>query len=71
MGLQDSDQGPSIRRMARQRNASNVRVLVDGCRPLDIRHESDPEYFCRYFPHLIFTNALVGFLEEVVLNEPN
>lgn len=28
-------------------NKSSVRVLVDGCRPLDIRHESDPEYFCR------------------------
>lgn len=26
------------------------RMLVDCCRPLDIREEKDPEYFCRYVP---------------------
>ncbi|KAG0621501.1 hypothetical protein M758_3G025100 [Ceratodon purpureus] len=43
-------------------NKSSVRVLVDGCRPLDIRHESDPEYFCRYIPlkRLLFPSASVG-----------
>jgi serine/threonine protein kinase len=41
---------------------SSVRVLVDGCRPLDIRHESDPEYFCRYIPlkRFLLPSALVG-----------
>lgn len=24
-----------------------VRMLVDACRPLDIREETDPEYICR------------------------
>ncbi|KAE9618250.1 hypothetical protein Lal_00047286 [Lupinus albus] len=27
-----------------------VRMLVDACRPHDIREEKDPEYFCRYIP---------------------
>ncbi|XP_065863227.1 uncharacterized protein [Euphorbia lathyris] len=27
-----------------------VRMLVDACRPLDIREETDAEYFCRYIP---------------------
>ncbi|KAL1342604.1 hypothetical protein AAHE18_09G168900 [Arachis hypogaea] len=27
-----------------------VRMLVDACRPHDIREEKDPEYFCRYVP---------------------
>ncbi|MCO5554713.1 hypothetical protein L7F22_008247 [Adiantum nelumboides] len=27
-----------------------VRMLVDPCRPLDIREEKDSEYFCRYIP---------------------
>ncbi|KAI5068580.1 hypothetical protein GOP47_0016925 [Adiantum capillus-veneris] len=27
-----------------------VRMLVDSCRPLDIREEKDSEYFCRYIP---------------------
>lgn len=31
-----------------ENKSSIVRLLVDGCRPLDIRQESDPEYFCRY-----------------------
>lgn len=26
---------------------SLVRMIVDSCHPLDIREESDPEYFCR------------------------
>ncbi|CAM6083672.1 unnamed protein product [Calypogeia fissa] len=28
----------------------SARMLVDACRPLDIRQEQDPEYFCRYIP---------------------
>ncbi|KAJ7979976.1 Mitogen-activated protein kinase kinase kinase [Quillaja saponaria] len=28
-----------------------VRMLVDACRPHDIREESDPEYICRYIPN--------------------
>lgn len=27
-----------------------VRMVVDACRPYDIREETDPEYFCRYVP---------------------
>ncbi|GLJ44197.1 hypothetical protein SUGI_0922540 [Cryptomeria japonica] len=27
-----------------------VRLIVDACRPFDIRDEEDPEYFCRYIP---------------------
>ncbi|XP_059626617.1 uncharacterized protein LOC132269448 [Cornus florida] len=27
-----------------------VRMIVDACRPHDIREETDPEYFCRYIP---------------------
>lgn len=27
-----------------------VRMVVDACRPHDIREETDPEYFCRYIP---------------------
>ncbi|KAH9298102.1 hypothetical protein KI387_029784, partial [Taxus chinensis] len=27
-----------------------VRLIVDTCRPHDIREEEDPEYFCRYIP---------------------
>uniref|UniRef100_A0A7C8ZJJ6 Protein kinase domain-containing protein n=2 Tax=Opuntia streptacantha TaxID=393608 RepID=A0A7C8ZJJ6_OPUST len=33
-----------------QRAGSWVRMIVDACRPLDIREETDPEYFCRYVP---------------------
>ncbi|XP_012069717.1 uncharacterized protein LOC105632051 isoform X2 [Jatropha curcas] len=33
-----------------QRGDSLVRMLVDACRPHDIREETDPEYFCRYIP---------------------
>lgn len=32
------------------KESSSVRMLVDACRPLDIREEKDPEYFCRYIP---------------------
>lgn len=31
-----------------KRGATWVRMLIDACRPLDIREEKDPEYFCRY-----------------------
>lgn len=45
-----------------ENSSSSVRVLVDGCRPLDIRHESDPEYFCRYIPlkRFLLPSALDG-----------
>ncbi|KAL5785640.1 hypothetical protein ACOSQ2_008032 [Xanthoceras sorbifolium] len=33
-----------------RRGNSWVRVVVDACRPHDIREETDPEYFCRYIP---------------------
>ncbi|CAM6037021.1 unnamed protein product [Sphagnum compactum] len=33
-----------------QNGSASVRMLVDGCRPFDIRQEIDPEYFCRYIP---------------------
>ncbi|KAK7280057.1 hypothetical protein RJT34_25119 [Clitoria ternatea] len=33
-----------------KRGATWVRMLVDACRPHDIREEKDPEYFCRYIP---------------------
>nr|AMM42875.1 LRR-RLK [Vernicia fordii] len=33
-----------------KRGDSWVRMLVDACRPHDIREETDPEYFCRYIP---------------------
>ncbi|KAL8128896.1 hypothetical protein V2J09_018051 [Rumex salicifolius] len=33
-----------------KKTGSWVRVIVDACRPHDIREETDPEYFCRYFP---------------------
>ncbi|XP_070018221.1 uncharacterized protein [Nicotiana sylvestris] len=33
-----------------KRGESWVRMIVDACRPLDIREEIDPEYFCRYVP---------------------
>ncbi|KAG5054782.1 hypothetical protein JHK85_007292 [Glycine max] len=31
-----------------KRGATWVQMLIDACRPLDIREEKDPEYFCRY-----------------------
>lgn len=33
-----------------KRGGTWVRMLVDACRPHDIREEKDPEYFCRYVP---------------------
>ncbi|PIN06674.1 Ras suppressor protein (contains leucine-rich repeats), partial [Handroanthus impetiginosus] len=33
-----------------KRGESLVRMIVDACRPHDIREERDPEYFCRYIP---------------------
>lgn len=33
-----------------QRGGSWVRMIVDACRPHDIREEMDPEYLCRYIP---------------------
>ncbi|KAK2647110.1 hypothetical protein Ddye_022305 [Dipteronia dyeriana] len=33
-----------------RRGNSWVRMVVDACRPHDIREETDPEYFCRYIP---------------------
>ncbi|XP_020233564.1 uncharacterized protein LOC109813724 isoform X1 [Cajanus cajan] len=33
-----------------KRGATWVRMLIDACRPHDIREEKDPEYFCRYIP---------------------
>uniref|UniRef100_A0A5B6ZW31 Putative ras guanine nucleotide exchange factor L n=1 Tax=Davidia involucrata TaxID=16924 RepID=A0A5B6ZW31_DAVIN len=33
-----------------KRGDSWVRMIVDACRPHDIREETDPEYFCRYIP---------------------
>ncbi|CAK7327136.1 unnamed protein product [Dovyalis caffra] len=33
-----------------RRGGSLVRMVVDACRPHDIREETDPEYFSRYIP---------------------
>ncbi|MCD7445820.1 hypothetical protein HAX54_000058 [Datura stramonium] len=33
-----------------KRGESWVRMIIDACRPLDIKEETDPEYFCRYVP---------------------
>ncbi|KAL0548209.1 hypothetical protein IC582_012657 [Cucumis melo] len=33
-----------------KRGNTLVRMVVDACRPNDIREEADPEYFCRYIP---------------------
>ncbi|KAI3443259.1 Protein kinase domain-containing protein [Psidium guajava] len=35
-----------------------VRMVVDACRPLDIREETDPEYACRYIPLRRFRDSL-------------
>ncbi|XP_028789169.1 uncharacterized protein LOC114745182 [Neltuma alba] len=32
------------------RGDTQVRMIVDACRPHDIREEADPEFFCRYIP---------------------
>nr|XP_043625013.1 uncharacterized protein LOC122596493 [Erigeron canadensis] len=33
-----------------KRGDSEVRMVVDACRPCDIKPEMDPEYLCRYIP---------------------
>ncbi|CAB4292137.1 unnamed protein product [Prunus armeniaca] len=33
-----------------KRGSSEIRMVVDACRPLDIREETNPEYYCRYIP---------------------
>ncbi|CAH1426306.1 unnamed protein product [Lactuca virosa] len=33
-----------------KRGDSDIRMVVDACRPHDIREETDPEYFYRYIP---------------------
>nr|XP_008391011.2 uncharacterized protein LOC103453242 [Malus domestica]XP_028947697.1 uncharacterized protein LOC103453242 [Malus domestica] len=33
-----------------KRGALEIRMVVDACRPRDIRVETDPEYYCRYIP---------------------
>ncbi|KAJ4832431.1 hypothetical protein Tsubulata_028487 [Turnera subulata] len=33
-----------------KKGESLARMVVDTCHPLDIREETDPEYFCRYIP---------------------
>ncbi|KAL6189578.1 hypothetical protein ACLB2K_040965 [Fragaria x ananassa] len=32
------------------RDESQIRMVVDACRPHDAREETDPEYYCRYIP---------------------
>ncbi|KAH0988033.1 hypothetical protein GBA52_015210 [Prunus armeniaca] len=32
------------------RGSSKIRMVVDACRPLDIREETNLEYYCRYIP---------------------
>ncbi|KAL6194906.1 hypothetical protein ACLB2K_035981 [Fragaria x ananassa] len=32
------------------RDESRIRMVVDACRPHDVREETDPEYYCRYIP---------------------
>ncbi|XP_050372064.1 uncharacterized protein LOC126789986 [Argentina anserina] len=33
-----------------KRDDSRIRMVVDACRPHDVREETDPEYYCRYIP---------------------
>lgn len=35
-----------------KRGASDIRMVVDACRPRDIRVETDPEYYCRSVYHV-------------------
>ncbi|CAK9171189.1 unnamed protein product [Ilex paraguariensis] len=42
-----------------QKGNSWVRMIVDACRPHDIREETDPEYFCRYVPLSRINGALM------------
>lgn len=55
-----------------KRGESWVRMIVDACRPLDIREEIDPEYFCRsmifqYFLHDLFPGATRIYMTTSVL----
>ena len=38
-----------------KRGDSEVRFVVDACRPHDIREEADPEYFYRYIFYAILS----------------
>lgn len=40
---------------------SFVRKIVDSCHPLDIREDSDPEYFCRLAFASVLFNAISGW----------
>ncbi|KAL5190940.1 Mitogen-activated protein kinase kinase kinase 3 [Glycine soja] len=47
-----------------KRGATWVQMLIDACRPLDIRQEKDPEYFCRgLLKHRVLRSAI--FMEYV------
>lgn len=41
------------------RDGKWVRMLVDACRPVDIRPEEDPEYFYRYIPLSRFCHSTI------------
>ncbi|XP_074292254.1 uncharacterized protein LOC141619128 [Silene latifolia] len=43
-----------------RKGGSWVRMIVDACRPHDIREEMDPEYFCRYIPLSRITSPLLA-----------
>ncbi|KAL9237651.1 hypothetical protein vseg_012173 [Gypsophila vaccaria] len=43
-----------------RRGGSWVRMIVDACRPHDIREETDPEYFCRYMPLSRITSPILA-----------
>ncbi|KAK9140056.1 hypothetical protein Scep_009737 [Stephania cephalantha] len=48
-----------------RRNDLWVRMVVDTCCPIDIREETDSEYFCRYIP---FSRILVSMESDRTLN---
>ena len=43
-----------------KRGDSWVRMIVDACRPHDIREETDPEYFCRSFFIYIYIFSVIA-----------
>ncbi|KAH9624110.1 hypothetical protein KSS87_020575 [Heliosperma pusillum] len=43
-----------------RKGGSWVRMIVDACRPHDIREEMDPEYFCRYIPLSRITSPILA-----------
>lgn len=49
-----------------KRGESWVRMIVDACHPLDIREETDPEYFCR---SMIFQFYVTFFLTDFLVLE--